>query len=75
MQKKPGHRFVVQGVGTSMLHYSFDDERNELTVTCRGCGCTSVTPNQQVMTLEHESDCQVLTLIESLGEQWAVAWN
>ena len=72
MQRKPGHRFVVQGAGTSMLHYSFDDERNEVTVTCPGCGCTSVTPNQsepgqQVMTLEHESDCAMLTLIESVA--------
>ena len=72
--------FVIYGPGTSLLHYAFDEERAEVTVTCRGCGCTSVTPTQpepgqQVMTLEHESDCQVLTLIESMGEQWAVAWN
>ena len=69
MQKRDGRLFVMEGAGTSMLHYSFNDERHEVTVTCRGCGCTVVTrnqPGQQVMTLEHESDCQVLTVIESV---------
>ena len=77
MQKHDGPLFVVPGPGMSMFHYSFDDERNEVTMTCRGCGCTAVAPTEplglQEMTLEHESDCQVLTLIESAS--CATAWE
>ena len=72
MRRKQGRQFVMQGAGTSMLHYSFDEERDEVTVTCPGCRCTWVTsclpePGPKGLTLEHESDCQFLTLIESVG--------
>lgn len=65
-------RIVLPGA-SSLLHYSFDDERDEVTVTCPGCGCSSVTPyhpepGQDGPTLEHEWDCQVLTLIESVNQ-------
>ena len=39
MQKQDRRKFVMERAGTSLLHYSFDDERDEMTVTCPGCQC------------------------------------
>ncbi len=69
MQKQGGCSFVIEGAGTSLLSYSFDDERDEMTVTCPGCGCSFVSSAQSgaaEATLEHEHDCRLLALIESL---------
>ena len=71
MQKQDSRLFVMEGAGTSLLSRSFDEERNEMTVTCSGCGCSfvaSARPGAAEVTLEHEADCQVLTLIESVNQ-------
>ena len=72
MQKQDGHLFVMEGAGTSLLNCSLDKERNEMTVMCPGCGCTYVAsgePGVAEVTLEHEHECRVLTLMESFGNQ------
>ena len=68
------------GDGGGFLHYSFDDERDEVTVTCPDCGCTGVRPyqlepGQDWPTLEHEHDCQVLTLMERVATQGGLLGN
>ena len=71
MQKQNSGLFVMLGRGTHLLRYSFDEERDEVTVTCPGCLCSyiaSARPGAVTKTLEHEADCQVLTRIESLSE-------
>ncbi len=68
MQEQDERFFVMQGAGTSLLKYSFDEERDEVTVTCSGCQCTyvgSAQPGMRGVALEHEPDCPVLMLIES----------
>ena len=66
--------FVMHGVGCSLLRYKFDDEREELTVTCPSCGGSYVRPyesepGQEWQTLEHEPDCPVMMLIVSFENQ------
>lgn len=70
MQKQDGHLFVMEGAGTSLLSYSFDEDRNQLMVTCPGCGRTFVAADQQGEgpTLGHEPDCQVLKLLERVAK-------
>ena len=68
------------GDGGGFLHYSFDDERDEVTVTCPDCGNSCVTPcqpepGQDGPTLEHESDCQLLTFIESFENHGGLIGN
>ena len=70
MRNKGSRLFVMLGVGSSFLRYSFDEDRDELTVTCPVCRCTGVTPchpepGQDGPTLQHEWDCRLLRLIES----------
>ena len=68
MQKEEERLFVMQGAGTSLMRYSFDEERNEMTVTCPGCQCAytgSAEPGTRSVALEHEADCPVLMFIES----------
>ena len=66
MQKQDGCLFVMAEADTSFLKYAFDKRRNQLMVTCPGCGCSVVASDQQGEgpTLGHEPDCPVLTLIE-----------
>ena len=77
MKKKKGRLFVMHGVGSSLLRYSFDDEREEVTETCPSCGGSYVTPyepehGQVDPTLEHEPDCPVLMLVVSFENQAGV---
>ena len=69
MKNQDRRLFVMEGAGTSFLVYAFDDERGEAIVMCPSCGCSHVVPYQQgrvqELTLEHESDCQLLTFIEA----------
>ena len=72
MRKHDSRQFVMQGPGTSLLKYSFDEERKEMTVTCPGCQCSyvaSAQPGVREVALEHEHDCPWLALIESFGNQ------
>ena len=69
MQKQHDGLFVIQGPGTSLLHYGFGQLGNEVTVTCPDCGGTSVIscrtePDPQALTMEHAPDCKLLALIE-----------
>jgi hypothetical protein len=78
MQKQDGRSFVMVGVGTSLLSCSFDEDRDEVTVTCPGCQAYYVAPVQSGVaerTLEHEHDCQLLTLIESFVNQGGLNGN
>ncbi len=69
MQNKRGRLTAMHRVGSGLLQSSFDDERNELTWTCPGCGCTCVTaPGREAPTMEHEYFCEVLTLMESVNQ-------
>ena len=77
MKKKKGRLFVMHGVGSSLLRYSFDDEREEVTGTCSSCGGSWVIPydpepGQDEPTLEHEPDCPVMMLIVSFENQAGV---
>ena len=72
MHKEDGRVFVMEGDGTSFLSCSFDGERDEMKLTCPACGCSDVVSaaaGLAALTLEHEHDCQLLTLIENLASQ------
>ena len=51
--------------GTSLVHFSIDEEAGEVTATCLGCGggsTASLKPGGPHLRLEHKPDCPPLTL-------------
>ena len=72
-EKKKPRLFVMHGVGSSLLRYSFDDEREIVTATCPRCESYDTPydsePGREWPTLWHEPDCPVLMLIENFNNR------
>ena len=78
MHKQDKGLLVMEEVGTSLMRYSFDEEKDEVTVTWPGCGgsfVASAEPGASEWTLEHEHDCHLLTFIESVANQGVLNGN